>query len=243
MKRPTQRRPGLDVRRALRAARELVHNPDDLPKVFTVIESLSGGTMSHIRKRLERSEGGRRLLGDQPQIVEHLIDRAHLAALPEGSLGRAYLAFVEREGISAEGIRDAASQGESGHGMFDGVEAYVHQRMRDTHDLWHAAIGYGGDILGEVALLAFTLAQTRNPAIALLVGVGLVKTIGSPVARATILEGFRRGRSAAWLPEQEWESMLALPLDEVRDRLRLGAPPVYVPVTTAELRAERAAAA
>jgi ubiquinone biosynthesis protein COQ4 len=241
MSRPTWRR-ALDVQRALRAARELVKNPDDLPKVFTVIESLSGGTMSHIRKRLEGTAGGRRILAEQPDIVGHLLDRQRLAALPEGSLGRAYLAFVEREGISAEGIRDAASRGESGQGMLDGTETYVHRRMRDTHDLWHAVIGYGGDLLGEVALLAFTLAQTRNPAIALLVGVGLVKTVGSPEARATILDGFRRGRTAAWLPEQEWESMLELPLDEVRRRLALGAPPVYVPVTSAELRAARAAA-
>lgn len=234
-----QRRPGLDVRRALRAARELVKNPDDLPKVFTVIESLSGGTMSHIRKRLEASAGGQRLLRDRPDVVTHLVDRDRLRALPEGTLGRTYLAFVEREGISAEGIRDAASQGEDGTRMFDDTEAWVHTRMRDTHDLWHAAIGYGGDVLGEVALLAFTLAQTRNPAIALLVGVGLVKTVGSPEARATILDGFRRGRKAAWLPAQEWEDMLALPIDEVRSRLRLEAPPVYVPVTSAELRAER----
>ena len=31
-----------------------------------------------------------------------------LRALPEGSLGRAYLSFVESEGISPEGIRDAS---------------------------------------------------------------------------------------------------------------------------------------
>ena len=77
-------------------------------------------------------------------------------------------------------------------------------------------------------------------AIALLVGIGLVKTVGNPEARAAILDGFRRGRKAAWLPEQEWESMLALPLAEVRRRLSLEAPPVYTPVRSAELRAAAA---
>jgi len=55
------------------------------------------------------------------------------------------------------------------------------------------------------------------------------------------VDGFRRGRRAAWLPEQPWETMLALPLAEVRARLGTGAPPVYEPVRSADLRAAMAA--
>ena len=40
-----------------------------------------------------------------------------------------------------------------------GPTTRIHQRMRDTHDLWHAATGYKGDVVGELAVLAFTLAQ------------------------------------------------------------------------------------
>jgi ubiquinone biosynthesis protein COQ4 len=60
--------------------------------------------------------------------------------------------------------------------------------------------------------------------------------------RAVIADGFRRGRHAAWLPEQEWESLLALPVDEVRRRLSLETPPSYVPIRSSELKAELAAA-
>lgn len=228
--------------RALRAARDLAANPDDLPKVFTIIESLQGKNLHRIRERMSKSEGGRRLLAEQPDIVDLLADRESLRRLPEGSLGRAYLDFVESENISAEGIRAAAVQGETGHSSIPAPLDYVHARMRDTHDLWHAAVGYRGDVLGEAALLAFILAQTKSPAIGLVVAIAVLKTLRAPEARKVIFDGYRRGQKAAWLPDQEWESLLALPVEEVRRRLSLESPPVYTPVRSSELRAQQAAA-
>ena len=229
--------------RALRAARTLAENPDDLPQVFTILESLQGRNLHRIRARMLQSPAGRRLLEGQPDIVDRLADRAALARLPEGSLGRAYLAFVESENISAEGIRAAATQGTVGDVPLPAPLDYVHARMRDTHDLWHAVTGYRGDVLGEAALLAFILAQTKAPGVALVTAIGLLKTRRSPEARAVILDGYRRGKQAAWLPAQEWESLLALPVTEVRRRLTLGSPPVYTPVRSSELRSRMAAAA
>jgi ubiquinone biosynthesis protein COQ4 len=227
-------------RRALRAARTLAADPDDLPQVFTIIESLSGNTLHRIWKRLTKSDAGRRILAERPDIVSLLADRPALARLSEGSLGRAYLAFVEREKISADGIREAGMKGMTNQVPLSDPYDFVHARMRDTHDLWHAAVGYHGDVLGETALLAFTFAQTRNPAIALIIGIGLLKTIGAPEARAVILDGYRRGRAAAWLPDQEWEKLLPLPLSEVRRRLHLENPPVYTQIRSSELKAQRA---
>ncbi len=233
----------IDFRRGFAALRALLANPDDLPQVFTVIECFSAGTVVRIAKRLNRSVSGRRLLAQRPDVVPILADRAALAALPAGSLGRAYLAFVESENITAEGIREAARQGHSRE--LDAPYDFVHARMRDTHDLWHAATGYRGDVLGELALLAFILAQIKNPAMAFMVAAGLIKTFrfGAPEARHVIFDGFRRGRRAAWLPEQEWESLLALPVEEVRERLSLEAPPKYTPVRSTELRTRQFAAA
>lgn len=227
-----------ELGRALRAARRLAADPDDLPQVFTIVESLSGGTLRRIAGGLAKSQSGRRLLAERPDIVDRLADRAALARLPDGSLGRAYLAFVERENITPEGIRAASRQGMVHQAELPPPLDYVHARMRDTHDLWHAAVGYQGDLFGEAALLGFILAQTRNPGIALILGIALLKTRNWPEARALIADGFRRGRKAAWLPAQEWESLLPLPLGEVRSRLSLAAPPVYTPLRTAEFNAQ-----
>ena len=232
-------------RRALRAARLLAADPDDLPKVFTIIEALSGNTLHRTARRMKKSASGRRLLETKPDIVARLADREALARVPEGTLGRAYLSFIERENISPEGIMAAGEKGTTKEVRMPAPLDWVYGRMRDTHDLWHAAVGYSGDVLGETALLAFTFAQTWNPAIALIIAIGLTKSgvapLGGAAARKTILEGFRRGRKAAWLPAQAWEEMLALPLDEVRRRLSLGAPPVYTELRSAAIKAAQAA--
>ena len=109
--------------------------------------------------------------------------------------------------------------------------------MRDTHDLWHTVTGYRGDLLGELSLLAFTLGQHWNNAIAAIVAGGLLKGFMRG-AGPFVVQGFRRGRASEWLPAQDWESLLPLPLEDVRARLRVGAPPVYDEIRTAQLRAE-----
>jgi ubiquinone biosynthesis protein COQ4 len=230
--------PVFEVGRAGRAIAALVRDPDDLPQVFTILESLSGTTPHRMLRRFERSATGARLLRERPDIVRLLNDREALRALPEGTLGRAYLAFVESEVVSPAGI-----QGASERGMSDRPRVasfwFVHERMRDTHDLWHAATGYKGDVVGEAALLAFYLAQHWNTGIALIVAAALWKGRGAGTS-AVIADGFRRGRAAAWLPAQDWEALLALPLDEVRQQLGLGDAPTYTEVRATEYRASMA---
>jgi ubiquinone biosynthesis protein COQ4 len=88
--------------------------------------------------------------------------------------------------------------------------------------------GYQRDLLGEASLLAFTYAQTRNPGIGAIVAAAWWRAGRvNPEARRLLTEGYRRGRRAAWLPGQAWEELLRLPLDEVRERLAVGSPPVY----------------
>jgi ubiquinone biosynthesis protein COQ4 len=228
--------PRFNLPRAGRALSTLLDNPDDLPQVFTLIESLSGTAAHRLFIGFKLSKTGARLLREQPDIAPLLADRDALRALPEGSLGRAYLAFVESEGISPEGIQAASDVGMSKAPRL-AVFEYLHRRMRDTHDLWHAATGYKGDVVGELSLLAFGLGQHWNTGIAFIVFAGVLKGLGRGEWRV-ILDGHRRGRGAAWLPAQDWESLLALPLREVRERLSLGAPAVYTPVRTSDLRAD-----
>lgn len=229
-------------RRAFTALAKLLRDPDDLPQVFTVIEAFSGPSHDRITRRLRASDHGARLLRDRPDITQILSDREALRRLPEGSLGRAYLAFMESEGISAAGIVEASEKGRNELGKGTSDIDYLGKRMRDTHDLWHAVTGYHGDVLGEVALLAFSLAQTRNPALGLIVGAGLLKSVRNAAAFRLIVDGFARGMKAAWFVDVDWEAMLALPVDEVRARLRVDAPPIYTEVRSAELKAQAMAA-
>ena len=90
----------------------------------------------------------------------------------------------------------------------------------------------------ELALLAFSAAQTKNPGVAVIVLAGLANARDREVTRL-VLRAFRDGQRAAWLPPVEWETLLALPLDEVRRRLRVPAAPTYASVRASEWRETR----
>ena len=80
--------------------------------------------------------------------------------------------------------------------------------------------GYGRDLFGEAALLAFTYRQIRNRGIGFIVGVAYLKARGEFAhERVMIRDGWRRARAAEWLPGADWESLLERPLDEVRQTL------------------------
>jgi ubiquinone biosynthesis protein COQ4 len=226
----------LQPRRALVALQKLIANPDDTAQVFTMIEALSGKAPLRVLRRFRADASGRRLLETRPDIKPLLTDRAKLARMPRGSLAEAYLAFLDREGITADGLVEASVQGETGAFGKNNDLAYLGDRLRDTHDLWHAVSGYQGDVVGETALLAFSVAQTKNPAVALIVMTALLRAHDVQLTKL-VVHAFRDGRRAAFLPAVAWEELLPLPLAEVRRRLRIDQAPPYVPTRTSDMRA------
>jgi ubiquinone biosynthesis protein COQ4 len=226
---------GFDIPRALRAARALSEDPDDTRHVFTLIESLSWKSNERILKGYQNDAEGRRMLRERPALLPILCDRAALAAMPQGSLARAYLSFVDSEGITADGLVAASLEGQKGLHEPGSDAWYVGQRMRDTHDLWHTVTGYKGDLIGEVALLSFSNAQIWNPGVTVVVGVGVLKIRRLRVARA-IASARLRGMRARWLPVAPWERLLPLPLTEVRARLRVKPVRPYEELRTSTLR-------
>lgn len=229
--RPT---PRLQPMRALRALNQLRDNPDDTAQVFTIIEALSGRAPLRVLARFRKDEAGRALLRDRPNVLSYLSDRAMLESLPRDSLGRAYLAFLDREGITAEGLVGASVEGRRVVIDRESDFSYMRDRMRDTHDLWHTVTGYQGDVIGETALLGFNVAQLRNPGVATIVLAGLAN-LRSVDTTKVVVRAFRDGLRAAWLPPLHWEVMLPLPLAQVRATLRIPPVPAYTPLRTKPL--------
>lgn len=227
----------LDPKRALRAMVALTKNPDDTSQVFTIIESLSGHAPQRLIDGFRASPSGRHLLETRADIVPLLADRERLRAMPAGSLAHAYLAFVESENITADGLVAASEAGEIGLREKGSDLDYISQRMRDTHDLWHAVTGYKGDLIGEASLLGFSLAQTHNPGIGMIVLTGIFR-IRQLDAVGLIAGGIKRGLAAEWLPAVAWEQLLPLPLEAVRSRLGIEQAPEYAVLRTSALRAE-----
>jgi len=214
--------------RALRAIRALLANPDDTAQVFDIIDALSGNAGERSFQRFRATEEGRRILAERRSLLATLDDRESLKLLPPGTLGRIYAEFTEREQITGKGLADASMTAERRVRELDPERELFFARLRDMHDLWHVATGFGRDLVGEAALLAFSYAQTRNRGVGFIVAVAWLRASGDfSYARPVIVDGYRRGKRAAWLPGQDWEWLLTQPLTAVRERLALGEPPAY----------------
>lgn len=212
---------------ALRAFGRLWRDPDDTGAVFDFLEALDGPFAEGWFQRFRGTRVGRRVLEEERDLLSLLADRSWLARMPDGSLGRAYVDFVERENLSAEGLVEASYDGK-GQGYEDWMDqgrARFAARLRDQHDLEHVVTGYGRDVLGETALLAFDLGQSMSLGITVLVAFGVFEATAAQ--RRFILEAYRRGRRSAWLPATDWEGLIELPLADVRAVLGVGEPPEY----------------
>ncbi len=213
---------------ALRALRALFANKEDTAQVFRIIDAMAGKTRGAAYERTQKTVAGRALLAARPNLLATLSDRARMQALPLGSLGRTYYDFTYGENLTADGLVEASQAG--GRPNRSEEANWFGCRMRDQHDLWHVISGYGREGFGELNLLAFTHAQTRNRGVGFIVLFGMLKWMRMAPRMPTfsaVREARRRGRACAWLAEQHWEGMLAMPLAEVRRQLKIASAPVY----------------
>jgi len=220
----------LDWGRALQAFRKLRADKEDTVQVFEIMRALSGRSAYTGYQQLLATPQGGRLAYERVEFADRLMDRAWVESFAPGTVGAAYADFTARENLSAEGLAAESRKG-VGAEEIDVLHpvAWFGRRIRDTHDLWHILSGYGRDALGEASLVAFSFAQTGGLGWAFIaVGAALSagETNGFPVRRA-IWEGYRRGKAAAWLPGQDYEALMAEPLDAARKRLNLPAPAIY----------------
>jgi ubiquinone biosynthesis protein COQ4 len=214
---------------ALRALRAIFRDKEDTGQVFKIVNALTGKSIFRRLGRFRNSPVGCEVLAENRQLLSTLSDRKYLASLPEGSYGRAYLKFLETEGLSAEGLVEASKEAPRTQQQAD-YELFT-SRLRDSHDLQHVLTGYGRNTLGELSVLAFSYAHTRNPGIGFLVVTGMFKfrkemPEGIPVFRA-VWEAYRNGTKSAWLPAADWEALLKLPIEEARRILSIAEPVIY----------------
>ena len=215
-----RRKNPIRIREAWRAIRALMKNPDDTGQVFRIIKALSGDSGEREFQRFLASEHGPAILAEDRCLVDRLSDRAYLASLPDDSLGRIYADFTEQEQISPEGLIEASESVPDDGLPVEPKRMLFGNRMRDSHDLWHIVTGYGRDLVGEAALLAFTYRQTRNRGVGFIVLVAYIRAGREfPEQRSMIRDGYRRSGNASWLPSADWEALLSRPLDEVRKTL------------------------
>jgi ubiquinone biosynthesis protein COQ4 len=159
---------------------------------------------------------GQRIMRERPELSTELVDYEALRALPEASLGGAYVRHLDRNHITAD-YQAAATR----H-VDDPDMAYLMRRFRQTHDVWHVLLGLGINGHEEVIIHWFSYGQLRLPVSAMIMGLGTMKHIVLErrwgALRHSTLEAYRVGKEAAPLLGVVWEDQWADPLDEVRRR-------------------------
>ena len=203
--------------------KELVKDKENTAEVAKIFEALPWRGVYDAAKAFLSTERGQMIRASEPSLVPILDDHASLRRLPAGTVAHAYCDFMEREGLSAQGLVDELDRYRTPDMYFNDQVDWYFRRMRDTHDLMHVLTGYGRDALGEQCVLAFTYSQ--QPALAhLFLGyagayeISRRATVKVPVFRA-VREGQKSGKACPRLVETPIRELLAMPLEEARKKL------------------------
>ncbi len=222
-----ERRPHLKLRpaKALHHFRELLKDKENTEEVFRIFEALPWRELRKSGERFLTSERGMDVRVREPFLPAILDDHAALRRMPEGSLAHAYCDFMEREGLTAQGLVDEFDRFAADKPKYTDQFQWYMNRMRDVHDMLHVLTGYGRDALGEACVLAFTYSQ--QPALAHLfigymAGLNIGKQVKSsaPVLRA-IREAQGLGKACPRIAELAITDLLPMQLDEVRRKLNI----------------------
>jgi len=221
---PSPPRQPLRWRRAFSEMRALIRTPEETDHAIHLVYALGAPEFERNFLRFATSASGAALLAERPSLLAALSNRASLARLPEASLGRAYLDYLDANGFAPGGLLEVQErvqahwEGEEGIPVLDPLRAWFRERTLLAHDLFHLLSGYGTDELGEATLLAFTLAQLGGRAQTLLT-LGAALEVWRTLGWRWLLYDFRawrRGRSASWLVALPWEELLPLRVETVR---------------------------
>jgi ubiquinone biosynthesis protein Coq4 len=199
----------------LPALLELIEQPDRVPSALAILNhSYASPLAAMARKRLRENPEiaalvAERYWGHWPSIEE-------LAAMPAGSLGQAFGALLQQEGL------DLIPRPEGLDQLTDD-DQYLQLRTRACHDLWHLITGCPTTLPGEVALNGFGARQLRQPGPVLLLAADLLSRahLGdtTPDLADAVSFGLQLGGVCAPVLAQRWEEGWERPLAEWRDQL------------------------
>jgi len=179
--------------------------------------------LPRLRERMLLHPEGRRILRDRVRITESNVDLAVLGAMKEGTLGREYTKWLERNGVSPD-TREPVR-------FIDDPElAYIMQRYRECHDFYHLISGnFPTSFSGEVVVKWFEMANMGLPVAALSAVFGPLRMKGKNrerLFRTYVPWALRAGSRARPLIGVYWEERWEQDLGEIRNELGIDEPPV-----------------
>lgn len=228
---PDRKTSGFRPLKVLHHFGRLVENKEDTEQVFHIIEATKGRKSHAQAHSFITSPEGQRFLRDGVDIPAMLDDHARWADCGPDTVAAHYIAFMQREGLSAAGLVAESHKWAPPESLPQDQTQWYFDRLRDTHDLFHVLTGYGRDALGEASLLGFSYEQNHNLGILFIAyaaarQLGKVSGTKAPLY-AAIGEGRRLGRAASKIAHQDIAALMREDIVTARARLNIGRPEVY----------------
>ncbi|KAK9895564.1 Coq4-domain-containing protein [Cystobasidium minutum MCA 4210] len=194
-------------------------------------ETTSDRQLPRLREALltQCGEEGLAILRDRPRLSSETIDLEKLRTMPEGSLGRAYIDWLEACKVTPD-TREPVRY------IDDPELAYIMQRYRECHDFYHVLLGFPVSVSAELVVKWFEMANMGLPVAVLSSVFGPLRLSSARRRRlsSTYLSwALRTGSSSQSLIGIYWEKRWSQNIDELRRELGITPPPM----TWSEFRA------
>lgn len=180
-------------------------------------ETTGHEALQWMRSKMVTDSEGQRILQDRPRLRSDRVNYDKLKALPENTFGYHYSRFYTDNQVSPDTRKDVQF-------VDDAELAYIMQRYRELHDIFHTILKQPTTIKGEVIVKAFEAVQTRLP---LCILGGLVGPLR--LSNQEKLEYFKKdlpwaincGRQAKFLLNVYFEDRFEQDVDELRSELNI----------------------
>ena len=144
------------------------------------------------------------------------IDLEELRKLPDNTLGRLYAEHMLHNQLKPLQAQPAESE-----------QHFLATHLTETHDIWHVVTGSKTDILGEIQLEAFYVAQLEVSRFWLaLLAKNLLKSVVYDIEISTqymeaLTNGWSMGKKAEPLFGIDWNTLWETPIEQVRASLNI----------------------
>lgn len=177
--------------------------------------------LNTLRKTMLCDAVGRRILRDRPRITSTSLDLEYLRLLPSNTIGRTYITWLDREGVSPDTRVQVRY-------IEDPELAYIFQRYRECHDFYHSITGLPIIIEGEIAVKVFEYMNIGIPMSGL--GALFAPLRLKPSQKERLYNiyypwAFNAGLNSKPLINVYWEEILEKDIDEFREEMNIQQPP------------------
>eukprot|EP00274_Cyanoptyche_gloeocystis_P000111 CAMPEP_0196659348 /NCGR_PEP_ID=MMETSP1086-20130531/34502_1 /TAXON_ID=77921 /ORGANISM="Cyanoptyche gloeocystis , Strain SAG4.97" /LENGTH=203 /DNA_ID=CAMNT_0041993295 /DNA_START=148 /DNA_END=759 /DNA_ORIENTATION=- len=192
-------------------------NPERADMVAVLGETTGNTALRRMRHTMLSDPVGRQILEEKPRINNQSIFLQELRRYPQGTLGRAYADFMGSHQFNPDERPQVRF-------IEDPENAYVMQRYRECHDMFHVLLGLPPTVLGELVVKCVEATQFALPMAVLSAAVGPSR-LSLAESRLLFAHYFpwavRTARSSKYLLNVYYEKHLSERLDDLRTSLSI----------------------